>query len=295
MTPNAGANATVEHQLTTLLESIGDSVDGDVLTYVGPIMFGADDKIKEAVENLRRRKRRLVVILETNGGFAEVARRISDALRHHYRIVDFLIPSHAMSAGTILALSGDSIWMDYYSVLGPIDPQVPSPDGKRLIPALGYLIKYEEVLAKANSGQAGAAELEILLNFNQGELYSFEQARELSVSLLEEWLAKFKFRNWKETERRKLPVTNAMKKERARDIAAALNNVRRWNSHGIGINAQVLRRELKLKIDNFGANKALKQDVRAYHALLTDYLNVRGHVSVVHTQDSFEALNWRMS
>ena len=224
-----------------------------------------------------------------------MTRRISDTLRHHYRTVDFLIPSHAMSAGTILAMSGDAIWMDYYSVLGPIDPQVPSEDGSRLIPALGYLIKYEELLARANSGNAGAAELEILLNFNQGELYSYEQARALSVSLLEEWLCKYKFRHWKKTERHGRPVTMAMKKARASDIAANLNNVKRWNSHGIGINMQVLKRELKLKIDDFGANKQLNQDVRTYHKLLFDYLQRLGQISVVHTRDRFEPVPWRIA
>jgi len=223
-----------------------------------------------------------------------VARRISDTLRHHYQAVDFLIPSHAMSAGTILAMSGDSIWMDYYSVLGPIDAQVPSQDGRRLIPASGYLIKYEELLRKANSGTAGAAELEILLGFDQGELYSYEQARALSFSLLQEWLAKYKFRNWKKTEKRGVPVTGAMRKARAVEIASKLNNVQRWNSHGIGINMQVLKRELKLKIDDFGGKKQLNQDVRAYHKLLFDYLSRLGQTSVVHTRDSFEALKWRM-
>jgi hypothetical protein len=200
-----------------------------------------------------------------------------------------------MSAGTILVMSGDAIWMNYYSVLGPIDPQVPSPDGSRLIPALGYLIRYQELLNKANSGQAGAAELEILLNFNQGELYAFGQARDLSVSLLVDWLAKYKFRNWKETERRKTPVTRAMKIARARDIAAKLNEVQRWRSHGLGINMQVLKRELKLKIDDFGGNKKLNQDVREYHKLLFDYLARLGQTSVVHTRDTFEPVPWRIT
>jgi hypothetical protein len=156
-----GASAIVEQQLASHLKSIERELGADVLTYVGPILHGSDDRIKDAVEELRRRKNRLVFILETNGGFAEVTRRISDALRHHYQSVDFLIPSHAMSAGTILAMSGDSIWMNYYSVLGPIDPQVPSQDGRRLIPALGSLIRYEELLAKANAGNAGAGDLEM--------------------------------------------------------------------------------------------------------------------------------------
>ena len=189
-----GANDLVERQLNDCLKDIEGITASDCLSYSGPIAFGADDAIRDAVEALRsrskRRGRKLVLVLETHGGFAEVARRISDTIRNHYMVVDFLIPSHAMSAGTILAMSGDAIYMDYYSVLGPIDPQVQSQDRKKLIPALGYLIRYEELLHKANAGKAGAAELEILLNFDQGELYSYEQSRDLSVSLLEEWLVK---------------------------------------------------------------------------------------------------------
>jgi len=91
------ADAVVRRQLETLLQSIEADFKADAITYVGPIAYGADDQIKEAVEGVRHRKRQLVFILETFGGYAEVARRISDTLRHHYKRVDFLIPSHAMS------------------------------------------------------------------------------------------------------------------------------------------------------------------------------------------------------
>ena len=289
-----GANELVEIQLNDLLEKIEAVTSGDCLSYLGPIAFGADDAIRDAIEALRghskRRGRKLMVILETQGGFAEVARRVSDTIRNHYMTADFLIPSHAMSAGTILAMSGDAIYMDYYSVLGPIDPQVESQDGNRLIPALGYLIRYEELLRKANSGNAGAAELEILLNFDQGELYSYEQARDLSVSLLEEWLAKYKFKNWKKTDKRGVKVTLAMRKKRAREIAQMLNDARRWNSHGIGINIDRLRRDLKLRIDDFGNVEKLNELIRPYHKLLTDYMQKRGQRAVVHTRMNYQQL-----
>ena len=289
-----GANELIEIQLNELLEKIEKITAGDCLSYLGPIAFGADDAIRDAVEALRgrskRRGRKLTVILETQGGFAEVARRISDTIRNHYMVVDFLIPSHAMSAGTILALSGDAIYMDYYSVLGPIDPQVPSQDRNKLIPALGYLIKYEELLDKANSGKAGAAELEILLGFDQGELYSYEQARDLSVSLLEEWLAKFKFKNWKKTDKRGVKVTFAMKQKRAREIAQKLNDAKRWNSHGIGINIDRLRKDLNLRIDDFGEIDELNDLIRSYHKLLTDYMQKRAQGAVVHTRSSYQRL-----
>ena len=289
-----GANELIEIQLNDLLKRIEAITAGDCLSYLGPIAFGADDAIRDAVEALRgrskQRGRKLTIVLETQGGFAEVARRISDTIRNHYMVVDFLIPSHAMSAGTILAMSGDAIYMDYYSVLGPIDPQVPSQDRKKLIPALGYLIKYEELLQKANSGNAGAAELEVLLSFDQGELYSYEQARDLSVSLLEEWLAKYKFKNWKKTEDRGIKVTLAMKKKRAREIAQKLNDAKRWNSHGIGINIDRLRKDLNLRIDDFGKVGELNDLIRSYHKLLTDYMQKRAQGAVVHTRTSYQPL-----
>lgn len=89
-----------------------------------------------------------------------------------------------MSAGTILAMSGDAILMDYYSVLGPIDPQIPDQDGN-LVPALGYLIQYQKLLAKGQKGRLSTAEMQLLLSFDQTKLYAYEQARDLSRSLLQ--------------------------------------------------------------------------------------------------------------
>ena len=287
-----GTNDLVEKQLSNLLTKIEIAMDGDCLSYSGQIAFGADDAIRDAIEALKKQSQRskLVVILKTEGGFVEVTRRISDTIRNHYSVVDFLTPSHAMSAGTISSMSGDAIYMDYYSVLGPIDPQVPSQDGNKLIPAIGYLIKFQELLQKANSGEAGAAELEILLNFDQGELYSYEQARELSVLLLEEWLVKYKFKNWKSTSSRGIKVTKEMRQNSAREIATKLNDVRKWNSHGIGINMERLRRDLNLKIDDFGEHAELNALIRSYHILLTDYTQERAQNVIVHTRIDYQEL-----
>ena len=268
-------------------------MDADGLFYRGEIAFGADDRIRDAVEQFGDRRNKLVFILETSGGFAEDARRISDTLRYHYDEVSFLIPSHAMSAGTILALSGNEIWMDYYSVLGPIDPQVPSKDGRQLVPALGYLERYGELIEKADRGEASAAELQILLSFDQGELYAYRQSRDLSVSLLGEWLAKYKFKNWKKTETTKKKVTDEMKKERAVEIAHKLNDTQKWNSHGIGINMERLRQELNLRIDDFGEVETLRSSVRNYHKLALDYAGKMGFESTVQTRNVFSGRKWR--
>lgn len=284
------ANQLIENALHDGLLSIGNVCEADCMTFVGPIIFGIDDAIRSALEGIDNKRKKLVFTLETAGGYAETVRRIVDTLRYHYDVVDFIVPSYAMSAGTILVMSGDAIFMDYYSVLGPIDPQVESDDGK-LIPALGYLIRYEELLKKANEGKITTAEMEMLLKFDQGRLYSYEQARDLSKTLLEEWLVKYKFKNWTETESTRQPVTLEMKKNRAREIADKLNDVKRWNSHGIGINMERLRRDLNLKIDDFGESPALNEAIRNYHKLLSDYIVKMGVVAAIHTANGFESLS----
>ncbi len=291
--PEMKANLLVEAQLAELLKKIEEKMVADCLFYNGDVAFGADDRIRDAVEGLSTRRPKLVFILETTGGFAEDARRISDVLRHHYCEVDFLIPNHAMSAGTILALSGNAIWMDYYSVLGPIDPQVLSKDERQLIPALGYLERYEELMDKAGSGRASAAELLILQDFDQGELYAYRQARDLSVALLEEWLAKYKFKNWTQTETRKEEVTEEMRRDRAVEIAKGLNDIQKWNSHGLGINKDRLRLELNLRIDDFGEDEELRVAVRNYHRLVRDYAAKRRFDSVLQTREVFDGRQWR--
>lgn len=98
------------------LVDLEKSLEADCLCYSGPIAFGADDDIREAIEEIGNKKQKLVFTLETNGGFAETARRIADTLRHHYQEGDFLVPSYAMSAGTILVMPGDAIYMDKLDV-----------------------------------------------------------------------------------------------------------------------------------------------------------------------------------
>jgi hypothetical protein len=282
------ANETVEERLGADLNRLQDIFEADCLTYFGPIAFFADDAIREAIEKIRPKRKKLAFILQTGGGFAETARRISDTLRHHYKFVDFIVPNYAMSAGTILALSGDEIYMDYYSVLGPIDPQE-EVDGK-LVPALGYVIRYEGLLDKGRKGGLSSEEMAVLLSFDQAKLYSIEQGKNLSTALLKEWLVKYKFKDWRVTDTRHRPVTMAMKRARAEEIARKLNDTELWNSHGLGINMTRLESEVGLKIKDFGEDRLLNDTLRNYHRLFLDYVAKVQHNSAIHTSVGFVAL-----
>lgn len=140
------SNRIIEQQLDERGEAVEAAAGADVLTYIGPIYGYASDAIKDAVETIQPRRGKLLVVLETGGGYIDQAERIARIFRHHYRRVDFLVPAFAMSAGTVLVMSGDSILMDYASILGPIDPQVAR--GNDLVPALGYLVQYERLIEK---------------------------------------------------------------------------------------------------------------------------------------------------
>jgi ClpP class serine protease len=117
--------------------------------------FGLRDFIERSAL-LEPKRESLALFVNTPGGSAEAAEKMVEIQRAHYKNVYFVVPDFAMSAGTILCMSGDRIFMDYSSSLGPIDPQV--HNGKEWVPALGYLDKVEQLLEKARQGALTNAE-----------------------------------------------------------------------------------------------------------------------------------------
>lgn len=139
------------------------------------------------------------------------------------------------------------------------------------------------MIEKANKGEITPAEVQLLIDgFDQADLYNYEQQKELSIAALEEWLVKYKFKNWKKTRTRGLKVTTQMKKNRASTIGNQLNDTKKWHSHGHGISMEVLRRDLNLMIDDFGEDEPTCSAIRAYHDLLSDYMTKRSTDGVIH-------------
>ena len=64
------------------------------------------------------------LIIHTPGGLVLAANQIAHALKRHRAKVTVLVPHHAMSGGTLIALAADEISMDPNAVLGPVDPQL---------------------------------------------------------------------------------------------------------------------------------------------------------------------------
>lgn len=134
--------------MTNAFKDLELQLDADVLVFFGEIVDGIEANIKQIVEQIcsdEQKHDKLCILLTTPGGSLNPVKRMVNIFRHFYTEVDFIIPDYAYSAGTVMACSGDKIYMDYYSVLGPIDPQVRNRDGK-YVAALGYLDKINELI-----------------------------------------------------------------------------------------------------------------------------------------------------
>lgn len=287
------SNSIIEEKLDECAVAVEKAVGGHVLAYYSPLMRGFDDFVRDMVAKKvgSHKKSKVLVVLQTDGGLIETARRIADTLHHHYRSVEYFIPNYAYSAGTVLAMSGDVIHMDHYSVLGPIDPQVKR--NGQWVPGLGYVEKFKKLMEKAASGSLNTAEMTYLVeHFDPAFLYQIEQERDLSVSLLKEWLVKYKFKNWKVTHTHKRKVTKRMKTARAEEIARKLNDTETWHSHGRGIPMNVVRRTLNLKIEDFSEDPELDVAVKAYDHLLRDYMSRRGHGMALHQTGQYLGFAW---
>lgn len=180
--------------------------------------------------------------------------------------------------------------MDYFSCLGPIDPQISR--GGRFVPALSYLVQFERLKEASRNQSLTTIELALAQQLDLAELHRFEEARELSISLLKEWLTKYKFKNWLKTETRQVDVTEEMRKERAEEIARDLMDHQKWHSHGRPICMNVLKNDLHLQIDDLADKPLLHKHIKGYHSFLCDYMTKMSMRCVVHIHGAFLLVNY---
>lgn len=282
--------------LSNMNGDISKKFAADVIFIKSPMRAPLDSLFRIEVETIRAastdgkaKGEKLCIILETPGGYIETVKRLVDVMRRHYKHVSFVIPDYAYSAGTVLALSGDEILMDYYSILGPIDPQVPDEAGGTLLPGAGYLAKFRELVDEINAARskdpkAKDAELHYLIKrFEPAKLFHIEQAIEHGQALIVEWLPKYKFKSWTTTGSGK-KVTPSMRKQRAQDVAKVLGDASKWHSHGRGISMQELESDdIKLQIQDFGKDRDLSMHIRNYHGLAVDFAAKQGIQAFIHS------------
>jgi hypothetical protein len=271
-------DCTIRDILNERLDALEKHFEADIVFYYGEIFNGVEKFFRDSIEKLKedpdQLKQRLVLFLNTPGGSAETVEKMVEIVRFHYDEVYFVVPDSALSAGTIFCMSGDKIYMDYSSSLGPIDPQV--YNGTMYVPALGYLDQVEKLLEKARLGTLTQAEFLILQNQDLAMLNQYEQQRNLTITLLKKWLVEYKFKDWSvhstDPTKKGQAVTEDEKKQRAEDIARLLGDNKIWHSHGRLIGVNTLQHVVKLKIEDYSSDPNLTRLIRNYNDLLTEYI-----------------------
>lgn len=208
----------------------------------------------------------LDIYIETPGGSGEATEEIVRWLRKKYDNINFIVAGEAKSAGTLMTLSGNEIYMSETGSLGPIDAQVMT--GRMPISAHDYKEWVESKRKEAeNTNRLNPVDIAILSQITPGEISGIENSLYFAEDLVEKWLVAYKFKNWNETETKKTKVTEEMKQKRAKEIAKELTNHTKWRSHGRSLKVEDLE-EIGLKINKVEEDKDICEIVYRMHALI---------------------------
>ena len=209
----------------------------------------------------------LDVVIETPGGYAERAEDIVLTIRDRFETVGFIVPGVAMSAGTIMVMSGDEILLEPRSSLGPIDAQVMLTAGRRFS-AHAFLEGLEKIKGEVeNAGNLNRAYVPILQGINVADIQACENAQDFSRKLVSNWLATWKFRSWETHSSTGEPVTQDEKLARAEEIATHLCNHSQWLTHSKSIRLTDLV-AMGLRTTDYSKIPELYDAIRRYHILL---------------------------
>lgn len=211
------------------------------------------------------------ILIVTPGGIVQQVSQFVNRARARFTNISFVIPYMAMSAGTVWALSGNEIWMDQRAFIGPIDPQVPSQDG-RLVPAQALLALLKKIQEdgqyKITNGQnPDWSDIQILRNIDAKEIGNALSLSQYSIQLAATYLEKHKFRDWV-THSDGRPVAPDDRTQRAKEVAGLLCSHEHWKVHSHGISRDVAWQELKIKIDHPETVPGFERAIRRLWTLL---------------------------
>lgn len=134
----------------------------------------------------------LLLVLHTSGGMAEAAQTIVEYLRSKYCDIDILVPTYAMSAGTMIALGCDRIIMGRQSQLGPTDPQLIFSNGA--FSAHSIIAQFDEAKREiADNPVLAHAWAPVLRPFGPALLEEARKSLAYGQELVKEWLQKYMF------------------------------------------------------------------------------------------------------
>lgn len=125
------SNCAIRAEIFSQIESLRGSsvvsfITGDrrqMETQIGPDIIDIFVEHLDAIGPTEK----ISLILYTNGGDTAVAWRLTNLLHTFCNELEVIIPSKALSAGTLISLGANKIVMTKQAALGPIDPSINHP------------------------------------------------------------------------------------------------------------------------------------------------------------------------
>jgi len=249
--------------------SIEDYLKADLFCFYSEIQFDMFMLFREQIESLKSnsKRKRIAIMIQTIGGSVEFVKKMVDIIRYHYQEVYFVIPNYAMSAGTVLCMSGDKIYMDYSSSLSPTDPHF-YKNGNSLS-ALGFLDKFNELSEKSTKTALSHAETMLVQQLDLATLRRCELATEHCVFLIENLLNTYLLKSHLEKDKEK----QLEKMQRAKDVATTLNDNRYWKTHDFSIGIDTLKNGFCIPVEDYSTNKDLQKLIRECNKTICDFLS----------------------
>ena len=218
--------------------------------------------------------RGLALVLHTPGGVVNAAETLVAYLREKFEDLEVIVPTYAMSAGTMLALGSDRIVMGRQSQLGPIDPLLGGDS------ALAIVNQFEEAKKQIlKDGKSAVAWYPILQTIGPSRLQAARDAIDYGRRLVARWLESYMFAD------RDDPAADALATAKYFSDSDHL-------SHGRRIDRNEARENL-LKVVDLEDCQELQEAVLTLYHLATIIMERGGATKILHADtDTMFVKNW---
>jgi hypothetical protein len=221
----------------------------------------------------------LTLIMHTPGGVTNATETIVSYLRSKFPFTDdieVIVPTFAMSAGTMISLAAGKIIMGRQSQLGPIDPQMPV--GGRIVSAIAILDQFErakkEIIEDREQAHLWAP---ILPSLGPALLQEAQNAIDYSEQIVADWLEKYMFNTRTDARQKSLSV--------AKHFSRGSGDGHRKKSHGRRIDRDEAKSQ-GLIVEDLESSQQLQEAVLTAYHLLTIIFEKSPALKVLASQQS---------
>lgn len=272
------------HELRVpLLQEISEYFQSTVISFYtshthweGGISDNDATMINDVISSVGKNSR-LLLIINSPGGDPHTAERIIKICKEWSETsFETLVPDKAKSAGTMICLGSDKIYMMPTSELGPIDVQIPW--GNRLLPAHVVIKSYEELMERCmNTPPNKRVEpfLQQLQSYNAAQIEGLRLSRDLSKEIAE-----------------KVLKNGMLRSSSAREIKHLMRQFldpEELKSHGRPIfftDVKKIDKNEKLNVECIPIESPIAKTIHEYNLRVVSHMNANGLIKLCETRET---------